>query len=72
MTTPTKGDRSGFIKTSEPTRTDIVFYTIAYVCCVLMLWPFIVLALLYVYVQEGPQLCWGFLVSHYDRCLYGN
>jgi hypothetical protein len=49
-----------------------VFYTIQYVCGLLLLWPLFLPVLLYVLVRDGPQLCWGFLRSHYDGCLFGD
>jgi hypothetical protein len=71
MSTSTRGPGSGLIKNPNPSRADVVFYTVLYLCGIVILWPFMLAALAYSMILSGPQIGWGFLKSHYYSCLYG-
>ena len=72
MAAPTRGPGSGWIKDPNPSRVDVVFYTVMYMCGMVILWPLMFLALLYSIVLNGPRIGWRFLLSHYYSCLYGD
>ena len=62
---------SGWIKSPNPSRVDIVFYTLVYVLILLLFFPMTLLWMTWILATEGPGLCWGALVSVWDDCLYG-
>jgi len=61
----------GWIKSSNPSRVDITFYTVMYVAILLLFFPMTLLWITWNLVTEGPGLCWGALVSTWNYCLYG-
>ena len=72
MAAPTKGPGSGLIKNPNPSRVDVVFYTVYYILGMVILWPLMLTAMVYVLLRDGPLICWGFLISHYNSCLFGD
>ncbi len=72
MASSARGSGSGKIKNPNPSRVDVVFYTVWFFCEALLYLPIVLLVLLYLLATVGPKGSWYFAVSSYRSWLYGN